>query len=173
MPAEPDLPAELSEVETLLRQYSPVESEINRDATLYRAGWEAAMMQARGGAHWLWPATSAVLAASLLLLITLPPASSLQRAGPPLHPPLSPPINQAHKQTVPSQSPLAQSQPPRTFSPPPRIYPPTASLLTLRDRALRMDFDEPVSYAGIEDDDSTPKAVTARELMLELLGETS
>ena len=175
MPAEPELPveltAELQSVESLLRGFSPIDSEINRDVTLYEAGWAAAMMQARGGTHWLWPATSAVLAASLLLLITPPLASSLQRAGP--QPQAHPLTNQAHKRTAPPQSPLAQSQPPRNFSRPPKIYPPTASLLTLRDRALRMEFDEPVSYVGIDDDDSTPKAVTARELMLELLGETS
>ncbi len=173
MPAEPDLPAELKAVEELLQQFSPVESAINRDASLYEAGWAAALAQAPAKSHWLWPTTSAVLAASLLLIIILPPASSLQRAGPkPQAPTNQAHTTQAHKLTTNSQPPLAQTQVPRTFTPPRKIYSPTASMLTMRDRALRMEFDEPVSFVGM-DDNYAPKTLTARELLQELLGETS
>lgn len=171
MPAEPDLPAELKAVESLLQQFSPVESAINRDTSLYAAGWAAALAQAPTKSHWLWPTTSGVLAASLLLLITLPPAppaSSLQRAG--TEP--QAPTNQAHKRTTPTQIPFAQAQTPRNFTSPPRRYSPSAPMLTMRDRALRMEFDEPVSFVGM-DDDYVPKTMTARELMQEILGETS
>jgi len=163
MPVEPDLPAELRSTESLLRRFSPVDSEINRDATLYRAGWAAAKMQAQGRTPWLWPATSAVLATALLL-ITLPPASLLQRTG-------TEPKNTAKKTNLPTPS--AQQPQPRPYTPAPRKRTSLAPFLAMRDRALRMEFDEPFSYAGFEDDDEVPKAVTARELMQELLGEAS
>ncbi len=174
MPAQPDLPVELTtelrEVETLLQQFSPVESEINRDASLYAAGWAAALAHAPTRSHWLWPTTSAVLAASLLLLITLPtvpPASLLQRAG--TEP--QAPTKQAHTLTTTHPN-LTQIPPLQIFTPPPRAYSPTAPMLTMRNRALRMEFNDPVSFTEL-DEDFTPKVMTARELMQELLGETS
>ncbi|NOZ39494.1 MAG: hypothetical protein GXP24_04625 [Planctomycetes bacterium] len=169
MPAQPDLPAELPaelrEVETLLREFVPVESAINRDASLYEAGWAAALAQAPQKSHWLWPATSAVLAASLLFLIAYSPASSLQRAG-------TEPKNTPQQKALPPLQ--AQTPPPRTFTLPPRRYTLAAPMLTMRDRALRMEFDEPVSFAGRDDNYApAPKSLTARELLQELLGETS
>ena len=169
MPAQPDLPAELpaelSEVETFLRGFSPVESAINRDATLYEAGWAAAVAQARGGTHWLWPATSAVLAASVLVMASFlvrgtveSPEVVAEVAAPPVT-----------KEIITKEKVLLPVVP----EPEPMIsrWTHRAPFLAMRDRALRMEFDEPSSVSWSDGD--VLKAVTARELMLELLGETS
>ncbi len=177
MPAKPDLPveltAELQSVESLLRGFSPVDSEINRDATLYEAGWAAAMMQARGGTHWVWPATSAVLAASVLVMGSFLVRSTGKSSEIVVTEVAAPQITkeQVANERVTNEKGLLPVVP----EPEPVIsrWTHRSPFLAMRDRALRMEFDEPVSYAGIDDDNDTPKAVTARELMLELLGETS
>jgi len=182
MPIEPDLPdelpAELIAVESLLQQFVPVESVIDREVTLYEAGWAAAESRLPKKSHWLWPTTSGVLAASLLLLIAFPLTSPLQRGE--SERPIS--IQQAHKrrspsplspsQLTPSQPAHAPSKPPRSLTPLPRRPFSPAPFLAMRERALHMEFNEPTSFVGMDDDLPT-KTFTVRELMQELLGENS
>jgi len=71
------LPHELAEIEARLAKLPLPASSINRDEMLYRAGWAAAEVKSsnkqRGnGSHWLWPATSAALAATVMLLLFPP-----------------------------------------------------------------------------------------------------
>jgi hypothetical protein len=69
----PDLPPELAQLERQLRDLPLEPAAINREETLYRAGYAAAEAALRGGGGrgWFWPATSGVLAASVLVLSVL------------------------------------------------------------------------------------------------------
>ncbi len=171
MPSEPDipdeLPAELIAVESLLQQFSPTVSAMNRDALLYEAGWAAAKMQAQTKSHWFWPATSAALAAALLFVIISPVASSLQRAGAEPPPP-SPPALQTQTQTHPTPEPAPEAKFVRTSPVPLKRYSPKAPFLAMRERALRLDFDEfPIDT--LSDDFHPPLETTNRQLLQQLL----
>ncbi len=168
MSPEPSLPPELASFESQLFKQPLPGSGIDRDELLYQAGWAAA--QASRKRNWLWPTTSGVLAASVLVL-----ALFLIRSP-----------EESHTVTlVEAASPKAQVavaepdlqipvvSPPEQFSSRwARRSPFLSPFLAMRERALRMEFEEPVSYSEYDEED-VPKAVTARELMQEILGEIS
>lgn len=164
MSQEPNLTCEQAEIESLLRRLAPVDSTLDRDALMYQAGWDAAA-RSPSKTHWLWPATSAALAATLLFAITLPtnnpqPASLLQQTGTSA-PPQKTPIAE---QTVQLEKPNSVHA---AFMPLNR-YAPQASLLVMRDRALRFDFD---SFSPDEPPSDLPVATetTNRQLLQEFL----
>jgi len=166
MSTEPDLPSELMSFEAQLRRQSLPACRVDRDELMYEAGWAAA--EASRQKNWLWPATSVVLAASVLAL-----AAFLVRG------PEEPRTIVAAEVATP-QTEKKTSVPPVASDPPryPLRWIPRSPFLAMRDRALRMEFDEPVSFVEplsfVEiDDDYAPKALTARELMQEFLEETS
>jgi len=176
-----DFPANFWEVEALLRQFSPVGSEINRDALFYEAGWAAALAQAPVKTHWVWPTSTSVLAASVLVMAIFLAKGFLVK-GPEVEESAVKGSAVESLATVVAEvvaSPVVKEN---VLLPVVRELEPVVSrwshrspFLTMRDRTLRMEFDEPASFAGFDDldDDEAPKTVTARELMQELLGETS
>ncbi len=175
MSTENSLPSELAAFEARLRKQPLDRVEIDRDELMYQAGWAAA--EAARKMRWLWPTTSGVLAASVLVLATFllngpeePPMTTIAEVAPPkIEVTVPAPVDETPIVSHPTRYPSRWAQPRWTQRSP---------FLAMRDRALRMEFDEPASFAGpasfVEiDDDYAPKAVTARELMQEFLGETS
>jgi len=164
MPTEPKLPAELSDVETLLKQFSPTDSEINRDVLMYQAGWAAATAQAPARTHLLWPAISAAFAASLLLVIALT-TRPLQRSG---TEPINPrPLNPTQAIAKPTAS-IGAPEVVRARPVPRKRYSPKAPLLAMRERALRQDYDDlPLNI--LSDDSPPPVDITHRQLLREFL----
>ena len=158
------LPGELVDVENSLQRLSPRQSAVSRDALMYQAGWSAAMAQASGKTHWLWPTSTAALAATLIFALAHPLASPLQRAGTePGGIASAPPPPQ---QTSPSTPAAAQ---PVHF--PRKFYSPRAPLLTLREQALRLEFNDYVGQGVAED--GPPEISTNRSLLQEFLPEDS
>lgn len=167
MSAERPIPEPLNEIEHLLQQFAPQASAINRDALMYRAGWSAAKTRPRIPTHWCWPTCSAVLAATLILLIAFPPTRSLQQAAATQSIDDFPQIKQATKNTRRAAKPHVK----RATSSPRLRYLPKASLLVLRERALRQDFmDFPVDTRP--DEIPTAAEPTNRQLLDELLPNT-
>ncbi|MEM8944695.1 MAG: hypothetical protein AAGD11_05875 [Planctomycetota bacterium] len=162
MSAEADLPKKLREIESRLGQLSPLPSEVNRDMLMYQTGWAAAEAQFARPRAWLWPATSAALAACLLLMLS---AANLRPSPTPL----------VDSDTPRADDPLMVSLPrvPRITVPTAKQYPPTATLLVMRDRALRSEFDSlslsTADFAGGVVDEARNGPATSRELLRELL----
>ena len=164
MSDEYDLPSELANFEAQLRQEPLPATGIDRDRLMYQAGWAAAeSVQQR---NWLWPATSGGLAASLLVLAGL---LILGTEKPPR-------MVSVQTTPLPVESSVATSRPQAPslslHQRPPRQWNENLPLLVMRDRALRMEFDEPATASWTNDDSST-EPTTARQLLQELLGETS
>ena len=55
MQREPDLPPELADIETQLRQLSLPDTRINREQLFYQAGWAAARANVVPASSLLWP----------------------------------------------------------------------------------------------------------------------
>ena len=168
MSTEPQLTSELTEMEALLRQFSPAPSAIDRDTLMYQAGWAAALTSKTNSTHWLWPATSAALAAALLLLIVFPATSPLQQTKTELA---------DHTQPVEENTPVATPALPTPqvvlrFHRLPLRYSDSAPLLALRDRALRNDFED-YTAANSTSESSLPTHTTNRQLLREFLPETT
>ncbi len=157
----------LNDLELHLKQFVPATSAINRDVLFYRAGWDAAKKQAQGGPSWLWPGTAAALAAALLLTITLPQTSPPQRAE---TAPLLSPASQSLSRTPVAESTI-ENDIARSGPVPRGRYSPTASLLVMRERALRSEFD---NFRDLKTVDVHPTltALSRSELLQEFLPET-
>lgn len=165
------LTPELAELEDRLRNLAPTASTVDREALMYRAGWEAAeaALQTRrlpATKLWIWPATSAALAAALLLVLTLRPepaklSASLQQRND---------SNAATSQLIVTDdekaAPAVQVRNQRvpTIAPQLNRYASTAPLLAMRERALRFDFDDPAADAVA---DEGPITVSTNRKLLE------
>jgi len=171
MSSEHNLPPELTSFEAKLRTESLADSRVNRDELMYQAGWAAAESARKTG--WLWPTTSSVLAASVLVLAGLLVSSPAE----------SPEDVVSEEETIavaePTVSAGGHARTNRKIIPSQKIakrpvsrWASNSPFLVMRERALRMEFDEPVVEIG-SDDDQPVQATTARQLMLEMLGETS
>jgi hypothetical protein len=160
MPPEPNLTAELSDVETLLKQYSPAASAINRDTLMYQAGFTAGEASTRKATHWLWPATTAAFAASLLMLLAFPSVNLIQQVSvQPEQPPkpiVEPSVSVDEPKVV------------RAARVPLKGYFSTAPMLVMRERALRGDFGDRRAEA-VFDTWPQPSAFTNRQLLQEFL----
>lgn len=165
MPTEPKLTAELSNVETLLKQYSPTASNIDRDTLMYQAGFTAGEVSARQATHWFWPATTAALAASLIMFIVFPTANLIQQTS----------IQSEH-----SPGPIADPRIPDAEPIVVRVVRVSrkgkesmAPMLIMRERALRGDFGERRVDAELDawpkSDGLRPGAFTNRQLLREYL----
>ena len=70
MRSEPDLPPELADIETQLRQLALPSARVNREQLFYQAGWAAAQANldptSSSNSRLLWPMTSGVLAAAVV-----------------------------------------------------------------------------------------------------------
>ena len=76
MSEEFKVPPDLAFFEHQLRALPIEDSGIDRDETLYQAGWSAALSSKESmktGVHWFWPGTTAVMAtaAAILLIIVI------------------------------------------------------------------------------------------------------
>ena len=163
---EVQLPTELIEIENSLQQFLPQPSAVHRDTLMYRAGWSAAKTQPPSGAHWIWPMSSAALAATLLFTLAFPWASPLQRAGTERSTDAASGVEIINPTT-------RASRPDRWATPglPPRRYSANIPLLVLRERALRYDFNE-LPIDSVTDDSPIPAETTNRQLLEELLPTT-
>ena len=162
-----ELPDELRNIERLCAGFSPTSSEVNRDTLMYQAGWAAAEVQTASQPSRFWPTVSAVLAASLLLVL-INPTSLLQRGNKQAQAQLPITIGQSENE-VDSAVPTTRFE--SVYSATVRKYPPQASLLAMRERALRFEFDEPgADYVATEHFDEVPMTPsTNRELLREFL----
>ena len=160
MPTEPKLTAELSDVETLLKQYSPAASTIDRDTLMYQVGFTAGEVSTRKATHWLWQATTVALAASLLMLLAFPPANPIQQAS---IQPEQPPEPIAEQRV-----PVVEPKVVRAARVPLKGYFSTAPMLVMRERALRGDFGDRPAEAEF-DTWPQPGAFTNRQLLREFL----
>lgn len=174
MSTEDRLTPELAELENRLRNLAPTASTVDREALMYRAGWEAAeaALQTRRFSTaklWIWPATSAALAATLLLVLTLRPerAERSARLQQQMETQVAPPqpIDTGKTQAAPPVQVRNQTTP--TMTRQLNRYAPTAPLLAMRERALRFDFEDPTADAI--SDDGPIAASTNRELLEEYL----
>jgi len=132
-------------------------SSVHREELMYRAGWAAAEAASerrlsRHVGRWFWPATTAALAASVLVLATL----LLQREE-------SPPL----AQTTPTVKPL--SVPSNQINPAPRPKPSIAARgaaqFAMRAWVLRSGFQDwpwPEADASSNDDAWTSRPKTSR-----------
>jgi len=134
---------------------------------MYQSGWAAAESARKAGR--LWPTTSGVLAASVLVLAGLlvsspsqPPADAVSEE---VTIAVAEPIVSGHATSNRNPSPKKLKRPLSRWTS-------NSPFLVMRERALRMEFDEPVVETWA-DDDQPVQATTARQLMLEMLGETS
>jgi hypothetical protein len=160
MQNEPDLPPELADIETQLRQLSLPDARVNREQLFYQAGWSAARASVAAAPSLLWPVTSGVLAAAVVVLVVF----GLRT------PPTVETVAEATAPTI--EQPVEQPAEPRVEYLRP-TYPyrhrvETAPLLALRERALRGEFSEP-TLAVSQSTSAVP--MTARELMQEFLPE--
>lgn len=185
-PSQEPLPVELAEIETELAQLSLPASTINRDELLYCAGWAAAevgsLRRRHGGmSRWLWPATSAALAATVLMLLFAPWAGTAKTPAPGLAGGLTGEQDTnliVANSTIDSNTGNVQQR--HTPRPSPKYAPRQSrglrwedsrrSLLTLRHRALMRQLDSPPPELAF-DDAPTPPSKTSRELLQELLPE--
>ena len=127
-------------------------AQLDRDAVMYEAGWAAAEAKLCAKRGRLWPATSGVLAASVMVLATL-----LVDRGE------TPPV--AHNTTLAAREGLTVTPPVLQVR---RFSPTDQSLLAVRERALRGEFPEPTQT--VEQGTPTRHApVTQRDLLEELL----
>jgi hypothetical protein len=175
------LPDELAACEAKLAALPLTASGIDRDQLLYRAGWAAGAETARlavtnpsplkggarGGITVAWSLTSAAVAASIAVMLTLqwrpndPPAVVAVPAD--AHPHLAAELAEPR----PSQLPRVESAHAslRSLSQG-RI---SAGLLAQRQRAMTSVWAEPTNVASTAGDAAAPTAQTARELLQELL----
>lgn len=164
------LPPELAEIESHLRDLPVSSACLDRDETLYRAGWAAAVVQIHRGASghgWFWPATSAMLAASVLILSLFLVDGDGTRATMVAHEkPLPSGEGLGRSETVEVESAPAESHLPLAFAR--RFSPDDQSLLAVRDRALRGLFTVRPHTASL-DDCTIREAKTNRELLNEML----
>ncbi|QDU89157.1 hypothetical protein Pla175_25440 [Pirellulimonas nuda] len=187
---------EQTELEARLAAASLPAVTLDRDALMYRAGWEAAgAAAAHAPARWAWPAgAAAAMAASLLLGMQLarpvdPAGVAANHAQPVLAareaaPADAPTGGQAPTPTAPPpRLPDAQRAPspwlawvPRAAPLPGRADPADTSLLALRERIATGDLGPLWPSNGPERGEPEPaepprRAATAGELMQELLAE--
>jgi len=167
------LPAELTNLETRLRSLPLPTARLSREATLYQCGWAAAEahyhdQQSQRG--WIWKATSAVLAASVVVLSILQVKEDAARDVAETFPPVMTVDQAPGKDVVADQGPVA----PRVSQSPPlldfaiRFAPDDRSLLAVRDRALRGVLPE-LSQTAEQGDGSHRRPKTRRELLDELI----
>ncbi|NOY29687.1 MAG: hypothetical protein GXP28_05790 [Planctomycetes bacterium] len=160
MSTKHNLPPELAGFEARLRAEPLAASGVDRDGLMYQAGWAAAEASRKSG--WLWPTTSVVLAASVVVLAALLLSSSSEMSS----------VARVEVETKPVAVPVVVVEPKEpvinTWRQPKLRWTSRSPFLVMRERALRMEFDEPDSMAWA-DGDYVPKAVTARELMQEIL----
>jgi hypothetical protein len=192
MPTEPNLTDELSDVETLLKQYSPAASTIDRDTLMYQAGFTAGEARTRKTAHLLWPATTVALAASLLMLLASPPENPIQQAS--IQPeqlpesiaeqrgPVAKSLSRNPKTPSPKPSPVngggrlgigSEPKDVRAARVPLKGYFSTAPMMVMRERALRGDFGDRPAEAEFDtwpqSSGPQPGAFTNRQLLREFL----
>ncbi len=163
MRSEPDLPPELADIETQLRLLSLPDTRINREQLFYQAGWAAARASVVPASSLLWPVTSGVLAAAVVVLAVLVARTptTVQTVVEATVPPVVRPVEQEiAKPQVDTWA--------RRSLPPIRYWPETAPLLAMRERALRGEFSEPSLVVSLT---TAPVPTTARELMREFLPE--
>jgi hypothetical protein len=153
---EPDLPPELADIETQLRRLSLPAARVNREQLLYQAGWSAARASAIPAASLLWPVTSGVLAAAVVVMLMF-----VLRT-----PPTVETVAEATAPTVeqPTEPRVEYVRPTYPY----RHRAETAPLLALRERALRGEFPEPTLAVS---QSTSAVAMSARELMQEYLPE--
>ncbi len=169
MRSEPHLPPELAKIETGLRQLSLPSARVNREQLFYQAGWAAAQANLdpnlSGTPRLLWPTTSGVLAAAVVVLAVL--VARTPTTVPTVVEATVPALEQPTEQVVakPQVEPFARRSLPTI-----RHWAETAPLLAMRERALRGEFPEP-SLAVSLTVAPHPRTMTARELMQEFLPE--
>lgn len=162
---------EMKQFEAALRKLPLPPSKVNRDELFYQAGWAAAeSAQARAAKPSkrlaLWQGATAVLAASLLLVLLHPftaePVVEVVESSTPVEPPITETVvKEDASRTQPVIQPTVR-----------RFHPRNAPMLAMRDRALRMEFDEMSFGASLETIQITePK--TSRELMEEFIHKES
>jgi hypothetical protein len=163
MRSEPDLPPELADIETQLRQLSLPDTRINREQLFYQVGWAAARASVVPASSLLWPVTSGVLAAAVVVLAVLVARAptTVQTVVEATVPALEQPAEQ--EIAKPRVEPFA-----RRSLLPIRRWAETAPLLAMRERALRGEFPEPSLAVSLR---TAPVPTTARELMREFLPE--
>lgn len=164
MSTEPDLefdstlPTELRGIETVLQQFTPSATAVNRDELMYCAGWEAARAQNSGSRTNLriWQTAATALAASLLLVMLQTGTKENQNST----------ILDPEPVVAVTEPEASTSQPehPRPRYVQTTYLRSTAPLLVMRSRALNQDFGElPVhSYSG----STTPATVTTNLKLL-------
>lgn len=168
------LPPELTDLETQLRRLPLPAAKLSREATLYQCGWAAAQThfhasQSRRG--WIWMSSSAVLAASVVVLSVLlvkqeavPEVADVRTSATAVDPT---PLEDAVIDHAPAPRPIAQVKPLPFFDFVVRFAPDDRSLLAVRDRALRGDLPE-ISSAD-QGDVSHRRPKTSRELLDEFI----
>lgn len=154
MSTDDRLSPELSQIENDLRQLPLGPTRVDRDATLFGAGWAAAEAN-RTNRLKVWQAASGVLAASVavlaLTLIDHKPPTALSVAA-------------SQRDAKPEQ--------PLDWTPAPRIRAAQGTPLYERELALRGVFPEPPDFDFNNNDDedfSMGKVKSARELLKEFL----
>jgi hypothetical protein len=177
------LPDDLAACEARLAAEALPATGIDRDQLLYRAGWSACEARfvalnstpskggPRGGIVAAWSATSAAIAASVAVVLTLqwPSIADRDLASKPREAQSAVSteiINPAAAKSAPAAFPYASTAIPNR----PRF---PAGLLALRRQTLTNAWLEPTSIASTNGDPSPTPAKTARELMNEYLPKNS
>ena len=184
-PVDTRLPDELARCESILAGMSLPKSRVQRDELLYRAGWAAAERDAKscsvrgaeqkqssrntgGRSTFAWSVTSAVVAASLAVAITLQvqPAATTQVNA-------VVDVSRDHGSAVTEEESLVTPIPDGFANRADVEW--TASLLIMRDRALLQQWDDPwtvndPSISELSSDGAMPsQPKTSREMLQEFL----
>ena len=154
------LSAELTEVQNRLRGLDLPESRVDRDQLFYNAGIAAGAVSDSRRHLFAWQAASGVLAASVLVLSVM--LSQVPDSGQ---------VVARTESSSPSEESLVSASAPVEVAQvqrPIRHWPDSASLLTLRDAALRMELPEPKLVAYSQELQES-KGRSAHELLREML----
>ena len=162
MSTENNLPPELTGFEARLRAQPLEATSVDRDQLMYQAGWAAA--EANRKTTWLWPTTSGVLAASLLLLTGLLLRSETISNQLAEVQEVSPTVVESKKESlaaVPAIEEIRETKPRWRSS---------LQVKRLLDRHRK--YAQPASFA---ENDAPPRSqsITARQLMLDILEKNS
>ena len=171
MSIEDKLSPELASFEARLREHPLEASGVNRDQLMYQAGLAAAAAARK--TNWVWPTTSGVLAASVLVLVSLLATKTQELPSEGRHEPVviattEPPVSDTGPAiSEPNNLPRRKAQ-----NRPILRWTSNSPFFAMRERALRMEFDEPVPVTWSEEEYAS-EPTTAKQLLQEFLGETS